>query len=163
MSWRGWADTSAVDVDQDIVSLDDATNTNPALSVVGRWAESTTFCGSMENATWSSTSCERYSTLGTEQPGASLQMQVPANASIALMSGAVGSAHGAYSVILDPAPPHAPASQSFSAQRAWMASANLLFFASLDPAQRYTMRIQHKGSSDQVLEWGRARFIIAQG
>jgi hypothetical protein len=152
-----------VDVDEEIGSLDADTNTNKALTVVGRWGESTAFCGSWENATFSSTNCVRYDSLGTEQTGASIRMQAPANASIALLAGGVGSAHGAYEVVLDPAPPHAPANVSGSARRAWLGAGNLLYFGSLDPARRYTITLKFTGTSDEVLEWGHAKFILAQG
>ncbi|CAK9783698.1 hypothetical protein CC85DRAFT_285549 [Cutaneotrichosporon oleaginosum] len=151
----------AVDIDAEINALDKDTNTNKELTVVGRWGESTTFCGSMQNETWSSTNCVRWDSLGTEQNGASLAMRSPPNASIALLSGAVGSEHDAYTVVVDPAPPHSPPSVSGSAARAWMGPGNLLYYGSLDPTQRYNIRIQFVGKG--VLEWGRAHFIVTQG
>ncbi|BEI82293.1 hypothetical protein CcaverHIS002_0301610 [Cutaneotrichosporon cavernicola] len=150
----------AVDIEKDIGSLND-TGINPDLGVMGRWTPSWRICGDMENATMSSSSCSQYDTLITEQVSASVSMPVPINASIAMVSGAVGSDYGSYAVILDPAPPRGLANYSGNAKRAWISPGNVLYFGSLDPAQRYTLRIQYTGGGK--LQWGLARFIVAQG
>lgn len=151
--------SSAITVEQEITSLDSADNTNPELATLGKWQENNMFCGSSP----SSVSCERYDCLSSDQPGASLKMAVPLNSSVAMMFGAVGSYHGPYSVVLDPAPPGMPANQSFTAAQAWLSNNKLMYYASLDPNTKYTIQIMYIGSSSQVIEWGKAVFVVGQG
>ncbi|GMK58116.1 hypothetical protein CspeluHIS016_0501480 [Cutaneotrichosporon spelunceum] len=149
----------AVDVDEIVGSLADM-DPNPALEVLGRWKPAYTICGEMMNATWSSSSCAAYDTLVSSQPGASVAMQVPANASVAIVAGPVGSGYGDYTVVVDPVPPLAPANYSGNARRAWISPGNMLYYGSLDPAQRYTLRIVARSGN---VQWSAARFIITQG
>lgn len=153
------ANPSAITIEQEITSLDKADNTNPELTTLGKWQENNMFCGSSPN----SFSCERYDCLSTDQSGASLKMAVPTNSSIAMMVGAVGSSHGPYAVILDPAPPGMPSNQTFTAAQPWLTNSKLMFFGSLDPNVKYTIQIQYIGPPSGVMEWGKAIFVVGQG